>query len=114
MTPTSSSNEHRVHAALYRPVLFVGVTPNLAVLEVTTLFALVFLVGLHLTTIVLVAVYLVVMHPVAVWVTAQDPQMLALYARSLGFRDFYWPHAPPHARTPAVRPSLTHSRTHAS
>lgn len=109
MTPTSSINGHRVHAALYRSVLFLGVAPSLAVLEATTLFALIFLVGLHLTTIVLVAVYLVVVHPVAVWVTARDPQMLALYARSLGFRDFYWPHASPHARTPAVRTSLTHA-----
>jgi type IV secretory pathway TrbD component len=97
---------HVIHPALYRPVLFAGAEPGVVVLEVTTAFALVFGVGLHLATVVLAVFYLTVVHAVMVWVARQDPQITALYVRSLAARDFYPPHASVHAAPPPVHPSI--------
>ncbi len=97
---------HVIHASLTRPVLLAGVEPAVAVLEGTTVFALTFGIGLHVTTLVLAVFYLTVVHGVFVWVATQDPQMTVLYVRSLGTRDFYFPHARVHAGAAPVRPSL--------
>ena len=96
-----------IHASLYRPVLFAGAEPAVVVLEVTTAFALVFGVGLHVATVLLAVFYLTVVHAVMVWVAKQDPQMTALYVRSLVTRDFYPPHASVHGAAPPVHPSIT-------
>jgi len=101
-----SLEAHVIHAALYRPVLFAGAEPAVVVLEVTTAFALVFGVGLHVATVLLAAFYLTVVHAVMVWVATQDPQMIGLYVRSLSGRDFYPAHASVHAAPPPVHPSI--------
>lgn len=83
---------HAIHTSLYRPVLFAGAEPAVVVLEVTTAFALVFGIGLHVATVLLAAFYLTAVHSVMVWVAKQDAHMTALYVRSLSARDFYPPH----------------------
>jgi type IV secretory pathway TrbD component len=83
---------HPIHASLVRPVLFAGAEPAAVIVEITTAFALVFGVGLHVATLLLALFYLTVVHSVMVWVAKQDPQMSALYLRSLGGLDFYVPH----------------------
>ena len=93
-----------IHASLYRPVLFAGVEPAMAVLEGTTAFALVFGVGLHVATVLLAVFYLTVVHGVFVWVARQDPQMTALYVRSLAIRDFYPPHGTVHGGPRPAQP----------
>ena len=97
---------HPIHASLYRPVLFAGAEPPAVIVEVTTAFALVFGVGLHLATVLLAVFYLTVVHGVMVWIAKQDPQMSALYIRGLAARDFYTPHAGLNAPTPGARPAL--------
>ena len=99
-----------IHAALWRPVLFAGAEPAVVALEVTTAFALVFGVGLHVPTVLLAVFYLTVVHAVMVWVAKQDAQMTVLYVRSLGTRDFYLPHASVHAALPPVHPSIPQGR----
>ena len=101
---------HPVHASLYRPVLFAGAEPAVVVLEVTTAFALVFGVGLHVATVLLAVFYLTVVHAVMVWVAKQDPHMTALYVRSLGARDFYPPHGGHRGSPPPVLPSIPRAR----
>jgi type IV secretory pathway TrbD component len=103
---TSALESHVIHPALYRPVLFAGAEPGVVVLEVTTAFALVFGVGLHVATVLLAVFYLTLVHAVMVWVAKQDAQITALYVRSLGARDFYPPHASVHAAPPPVHPSI--------
>ena len=103
---TAAPETHVIHAALWRPVLFAGAEPAIVVLEVTTAFALVFGVGLHVATVLLALFYLTAGHAVMVWVAKQDPQMTALYVRSLSGRDFYPPHASVHAAPPPVHPSI--------
>ena len=108
MTPEGplSLEAHVIHAALYRQVLFAGAEPAVVVLEVTTAFALVFGVGLHVATVLLALFYLTVVHAVMVWVATQDAQMIGLYVRSLSARDFYPAHASVHAAPPPVHPSI--------
>ena len=110
MPHESRSDAHIVHEALYRPVLFAGAAPEFVIIEVATIFALVFLVGLHIATLVLVVFYATVVHAAAVWVTTQDSQMAAIYLRSLMAKDFYAPHAAPFASTPAVKPAIPRQR----
>ena len=98
---------HVIHASLYRPVLLAGAEPAVVVVEVTTAFALVFGVGLHVATILLALFYLTVVHAVMVWVAKQDPQMTTLYVRSLASRDFYPPHGSVYGAPPPVHPSIT-------
>lgn len=97
---------HCIHSALYRPVLFAGAEPAVVIMEVGTAFALVFGVGLHVATVLLALFYLTVVHAVMVWVAKQDPQMIALYVRSVGARDFYHAHAGLHGAAPSMKPSI--------
>ena len=97
---------HVIHASLYRPVLFAGAEPAVVVLEMTTAFALVFGIGLHVATVLLAVFYVTVVHSVMVWVAKQDAHMTALYVRSLSARDFYPPHASLRAPSPFVVPSI--------
>jgi type IV secretory pathway TrbD component len=85
-----------IHASLYRPVLFAGVEPAVAITEGAATLGLLVVVGLHVSTIVLAAVYVGIVHALAVRATASDPAISAVYIRSLKFRDYYPPHA--HAR----------------
>ena len=97
---------HVIHASLYRPVLFAGAEPAVVVLEMTTAFALVFGIGLHVATVLLAVFYVTIVHSVMVWVAKQDAHMTALYVRSLSARDFYAPHADSRAPSPFVVPSI--------
>ncbi len=97
---------HRIHAALYRPILLAGAEPAVVIMEVTTAFALVFGVGLHIATVLLALFYLTVVHSVMVWVATQDALMIGLYVRSVGARDFYHAHAGLHRAVAVVHPSI--------
>ena len=101
---------HPIHASLHRPVLFAGAEPAAVIVEVSTAFALVFGVGLHVATVLLAGFYLTVVHGVMVWVAKQDSQMSILYIRSLGAADFYEPHAGIRGPTPRTKPSLPPAR----
>lgn len=89
---------HVIHASLYRPVLFADAEPGVVILEIATSFALVFGVGIHVATLALAAFYLTALHSLMVSIAKDEPQMIALYARSLSGHDFYFAHAGIHAR----------------
>ncbi|NUQ21152.1 MAG: hypothetical protein HOQ09_09345 [Gemmatimonadaceae bacterium] len=101
---------HVIHPSLYRPVLFAGAEPAVVVLEVSTAFALVFLVGFHLVTVLLAAFYVGAVHTTMVWVASQDAHMTALYVRSLAHRDHYPALAAVNGPPPRVRPSIPPAR----
>ena len=82
-----------IHPSLHRPVLFAGVEPAVAITEGAVSLGLVIVVGLHVMTIALAVLYLVVMHCAMVRATASDPEITAVYIRSLTLRDYYPPHA---------------------
>jgi type IV secretory pathway TrbD component len=85
-----------IHASLHRSVLFAGVEPAVAISEGAAALGLLVVVGLHVTTIVLAAVYVGVVHLLMARATAFDPAITAVYIRSLRFADYYAAHA--HAR----------------
>ena len=97
---------HPIHVSLIRPVLFAGAEPAVVIVETCVVFALLFVVGIHLTTVAIAAFWLTVVHGTMVWVAKQEPQMTILYVRSLFGRDFYAPQALAHAATPAPKPSI--------
>ena len=97
---------HVIHASLIRPVLFAGAEPAVVIVETCVVFALLFVVGIHVVTVAIAAFWLTVVHSVMVWVAKQEPQMTALYVRSLSGRDFYAPLARAHMSTPTPRPAI--------
>jgi type IV secretory pathway TrbD component len=94
-----------IHASLYRPVLFAGVEPAVAIAEGSAVLGLVFVAGVHVATLALAALYLVVVHACMARATAADPAIAAVYLRSLATRDYYPPHAHPLAAPPRVSAS---------
>lgn len=98
--------DHVVHASLIRLVLFAGAEPAVVIVETCVVFALLFVVGIHVVTIAIAAFWLTVVHSMMVWVAKQEPQMTALYVRSLSGRDFYTPLTRAHVSTPTPRPAI--------
>lgn len=99
-----------VHPALVRPVLHLGVERPVIALEATVCAALLFGVGPNPLTIACVVVVALVVHPVAIWLTARDEQAVELYLRSRSYADFYVPLAAAHASRPRPRASVPMSR----
>jgi len=97
---------HVIHSSLFRPVLFAGAEPPVVIVETCVVFALLFVVGIHLVTIAIALFWLTVVHSAMVWVAKQEPQMTGLYVRTLSARDFYAPHARAYVPTPSPRPSI--------
>jgi len=97
---------HVIHASLVRPALYAGAEPAVVMVEISVAFALIFVVGFHLATILLASFWLTAVHSTMVWVAKQDPQMSTLYVRSLFAQDYYPAHAGVHAAPAAVRSSV--------
>lgn len=98
---------HVIHVSLIRPVLFAGVEPAVAIVETSVVFALLFVVGIHLLTVAIAMFWLSAVHSTMAWVAKQEPQMSALYVRSLFGRDYYAPLARPHVSAPAPKPAFS-------
>lgn len=96
----------RVHQSLIRTPLYAGVDKGFLLVEACTVGFLFFAVGFHLATVFAAGVWVLVLHPLMVWVNAKDPLLAALYVRSLWGRDYYAPHASHRGRAPAAKPSI--------
>ena len=64
----------------------------MAITEGAATLGLLIVVGLHVTTLALAAVYVGIVHLLVVRATAFDPAITAVYIRSLRFADYYPPH----------------------
>ena len=104
--PQATPSTHVIHGSLVRPALYAGAEPAVVMVEISVAFALVFVVGFHVITLLLALFWLTVVHSAMVWVAKQDPQMTTLYVRSLFARDYYLPHAGVRAAPPVVRTSV--------
>lgn len=96
----------RVYPSLVRPELTLGVERQVAGIEATLCAALLFGARPSVASVMLVVVVLFVIHPVMVWLTARDPEVTQIYARSRRYGDFYQPHGMLHTTPRAPRPSI--------
>jgi type IV secretory pathway TrbD component len=99
-----------VHASLVRSQRYLGVERVVLGLEATLIVAVLSTGGLTVVSLFVVAVIVCVVHPVMVWVTANDPQATEIYLRSRRYADFYAPHAVPWRVAPRPRPSIPPAR----
>jgi type IV secretory pathway TrbD component len=106
----TTSSGQCIHPSLVRPELTLGVERQVAGVEATLCFALLFGARLSIATVSLVAIVVVVIHPVMVWLTAKDPEVTQIYARSRQYADFYAPHSTLWRTPRAPRPSLPRVR----
>lgn len=104
--PIDGRIAHVVHASLIRPVLIAGAEPSIVVLESCIVFALLFVVGIHIVTLLLAAFWLLVVHSSMVRVAKVEPSMTALYIRSVAGRDYYTAHGRVHDPALDTRPSI--------
>jgi type IV secretory pathway TrbD component len=88
-----SEEMQEIHASLWRPLLFAGVAPAVAISEGAIVLALLVVVGVHVATVALAAVYVGAVHAMIAACTRGDPLVCAVYVRSLAARDYYPPHA---------------------
>jgi type IV secretory pathway TrbD component len=99
-------SSHRIHPALWRPILIGGIDRGFLILEATLVMALVVMGGLAWTTLSIAAVLVGVLHPSIAWATRIDPEISVVYVRSLSGQDFYPPVGRLGARPAAVHPAL--------
>lgn len=96
----------RIHPALVRSVLYMGVERPVIAFEATLALAVLFGVGLNLITLGLIGVVMLGIHPAMVWVTAKDAQATEVYIRSRAYADYYAPHGSVRTRGRPPRPSI--------
>jgi len=88
-----------LHHSLTRPILLGGVERELAVLEGTSLAALIFSMGFRLAPLTLAALIILVVHPLLRLAAKHDPQMLRVFSRHTFYASYYpaqaHPNAPP-------------------
>jgi type IV secretory pathway TrbD component len=89
--------------------LFGGVERGVAVLSFSAAIGIPLFAGLHVLTLCIAFVFAVPLHALGVWMARRDPQMIAVYLRSISARDHYVPWgsrrvaaAPVHACIPGV------------
>jgi len=104
---SSRKRERRVvHVSLVRPVLFGGTEQGMAMLTLIAAVGVPMYGGFHPVTIAVGLLLAFPIHALGVWFAKKDPQMAALYVRSLLARDFYLPYGARRTRPPVVRPSI--------
>ncbi len=96
----------RVHQSLIRVPLYAGVDKGFLLVEACTVGFLFFAVGIQLATVLAAGVWVLVLHPLMVWINAKDPLLAVLYVRSLWGKDYYAPHASHGGRAPAAKLSI--------
>ncbi len=95
-----------IHPSLVRPVLFGGAEQGMTVLTVIAAVGIPLYGGFHVITITVALLLAFPLHALGVGLAKKDPQMVALYVRSLTARDFYLPFGARKTLSSVVRPSI--------
>ena len=98
--------KHLLHVSLVRAVLFGGTEQGMAMLTLIAAVGIPMYGGFHPVTIAVGLLLAFPIHGLGVWFAKKDPQMVALYVRSILARDFYLPYGARRTRSPVVRPSI--------
>ena len=99
-------SEHPIHPSLVRPILYLGVERHVIGVEGTLCLAVLFGVGLSLVSAGLIALIVLVVHPVMAWATSGDSQASEVYLRSHAYADYYAPHSEIHAAVGSPHPAV--------
>jgi type IV secretory pathway TrbD component len=103
---SSTRERRRIHPSLIKPVLFGGAERGVAVVSVAAAIGVPLFVGVHVLTVTIALAFAFPIHVLGVWLASRDPQMIAVYLRSLSARDHYVPWTARQARPTSVRPSI--------
>jgi type IV secretory pathway TrbD component len=103
---SSVRERRRIHPSLIKPVLFGGAERGVAVVSVAAAIGIPLFAGVHVLTVTIALLFAFPIHALGVWLASRDPQMIAVYLRSLSACDHYVPWASRHARPAAPRPSI--------
>ena len=79
---------------------------GVAVVSVAAAVGIPLFAGLHVLTVTIALLFAFPIHALGVWLASRDPQMVAVYLRTLSARDHYVPWAARQARSTPVRPSI--------
>lgn len=103
----SSTRERRtIHPSLIRPVLFGGAERGVAVVASSAAIGIPLYAGVHALTIAIALIFAFPIHALGVWMAKEDPQMIAIYLRSLSGKDHYLPWGSHRARSVSVHPCI--------
>lgn len=104
---TSSVRTKRtIHQSLIRPVLFGGAERGVSVLSVSAAIGIPMFAGLHVMTLAIALAFAFPIHGLGVWLARRDPQMIAVYLRSLSANDHYMPWGARSRRSTPVHASI--------
>ena len=103
---SSTRERRRIHPSLIRPVLFGGVERGVAVVSFSAAIGIPLFAGLHILTIIIALLFAFPIHALGVWMANRDPQMVAVYLRSIAARDHYVPWSARGVRRAPVRPCI--------
>lgn len=99
-------NKRTIHQSLIRPVLFGGAERGVSVLSVSAAIGVPMFAGLHVLTIAVALAFAFPVHALGVWLARRDPQMIAVYLRSLSASDHYVPWGSRRRRSASVHPCI--------
>ncbi|MGH7576221.1 MAG: VirB3 family type IV secretion system protein [Longimicrobiales bacterium] len=103
---SSAGTKRTIHQSLIRPVLFGGAERGVSVLSVSAAIGIPMFAGLHVLTVGIALVFALPLHALGVWLARRDPQMIAVYLRSLSASDHYVPWGGRCPRSTVVHPSI--------
>lgn len=100
------SDKRTIHQSLVRPVLFGGAERGVSVLSVSAAIGIPMFAGLHVLTVAIALALAFPVHGLGVWLAKRDPQMIAVYLRSLSASDYYVPWCARRPGSAAVHPCI--------
>lgn len=103
---SSSRDRRRIHPSLIKPVLFGGVERGVAVMSASAAIGIPLFAGLHVLTLAIAFVFAFPIHALGVWMARRDPQMIAVYVRSISARDHYVPWSGRRVNRASVHPCI--------
>jgi len=103
---SSTPSKRTIHQSLIRPVLFGGAERGITVVSVSAAIGIPLFAGLHVVTVATALLVALPLHGLGVWMARRDPQMIALYLRSLSANDHYVPWGTRRPRSGPVDPCI--------
>jgi type IV secretory pathway TrbD component len=99
-----------IHRSLVRTPLLLGTEFEVLAVEAAVVWLVVVVAGVSVLTLVVGVAFWCVVHPVMVWISKRDAQVLRVYLRSLSHSSYYPAHALQRVPTPPYNNRLPGGR----